>query len=191
MSNTKNLTIFAGVNGAGKSTLYYSEPHENLGVRLNSDEILHDNGWDWKDTAKQIQTGKILLNLQKECFDKGLSFNRETTLSSNEIFRTVCYAKEHGYCIHLRYIGVNSPEIAKERIANRIKLGGHGVSEGTIERRFVSSKENFAKIFPYCDTINVYDNSGAKIEMIACFKNGQLQKISNSCEWVDELLSKI
>ncbi len=188
MSNTKSLTIFAGVNGAGKSTLYYSERHDNLGVRLNSDEILHAEGWDWKDTAKQIQAGKKLLALQKECFEKGVSFNRETTLSSKEIFNTVLFAKEQGYTVHLRYIGVSSPNIAKQRIAQRIQRGGHGVSEGTIERRFISSKETFVKIFPYCDTVNIYDNSGDKIEIIACYKNGQLQKTSTHCKWVDELI---
>lgn len=191
MNNTKSLTIFAGVNGAGKSTLYYSEQHENLGIRLNSDEILHSEGWNWKDIAKQIQAGKKLLSMQKECFEKGLSFNRETTLSSKEIFNTVLFAKEQGYTIHLRYIGVNSPEIAKQRIAQRIQRGGHGVSEGTIERRFFSSKENFVKIFPYCDTVNIYDNSGSKIEIIACYKNGQLQKTSTPCEWVEELIQLI
>ncbi len=191
MSTIKSLTIFAGVNGAGKSTLYYSEQNTTLGVRLNSDEILHAEAWDWRDTAKQLQAGKILLERQKECFAKGLSFNRETTLCSNEIFNTIRYAKEQGYSVHLRYVGVNSPEIAKERIALRIQRGGHGVSDGTIERRFISSKENFIKVFPYCDTVNLYDNSGSKIEMIAYLKDGTLQRTAKPCEWVEELIKAL
>ena len=48
MDSIKNLTIFAGVNGAGKSTLFYSENAGDLGIRLNSDEIIRANGLDWK-----------------------------------------------------------------------------------------------------------------------------------------------
>ena len=41
-------TIFAGVNGSGKSTLYNTPYiyHDNLGFRINSDEILVANGQD-------------------------------------------------------------------------------------------------------------------------------------------------
>ena len=67
MKAIKKFTIFAGVNGAGKSTLYNAEKDDNLGIRLNSDEILHDLGLDWKDPNAQILAGKKLLQKQKEC----------------------------------------------------------------------------------------------------------------------------
>ena len=44
MKSIKKFTIFAGVNGAGKSTLFSTEAEDNLGIRLNSDEILHSIG---------------------------------------------------------------------------------------------------------------------------------------------------
>lgn len=191
MDSTKNLTIFAGVNGAGKSTLFYSENAGNLGIRLNSDEIIRANGLDWKSTADQIYAGKVLLHLQADCFEKGISFNRETTLNSNEIFKTIRQAKDLGYRIHLRYIGVNNPEIAKQRVAKRVSLGGHGVSPETIDRRFQSSYENFLRIYPLCDTINIYDNSDKSIVLVAYCKNGKVTRNSVPCLWVDSLLEKI
>ena len=128
-----------GPNGAGKSTLFSTEAEDNLGIRLNSDEILHSLGLDWADSNAQILAGKQLLRLQKDCLEKGLSFNQETTLSGITILRTISQAKELGYSIHLRYVGVESPEIAKERVRKRIELGGHGVTGETIERRFIKS----------------------------------------------------
>ena len=116
MKSIKKFTIFAGVNGAGKSTLFSTEAEDNLGIRLNSDEILHSLGLDWADSNAQILAGKQLLRLQKDCLEKGLSFNQETTLSGITILRTISQAKELGYSIHLRYVGVESPEIAKERV---------------------------------------------------------------------------
>ncbi len=186
MNGIKKFTIFAGINGAGKSTLYHSVKNDDLGVRLNSDEILHDAGWDWRDTAKQIEAGKRLLALQKECFEEGISLNRETTLSSNEIFRSVQRAKELGYQIYLHYVGVRMPEIAKERIAIRIQKGGHGVSEGTVDRRFKSSKENLIKLLPYCDSVKIFDNSGESLRLVACFIRGEWKRISD-CSWFEEI----
>lgn len=174
MKSIKKFTIFAGVNGAGKSTLFSTEAEDNLGIRLNSDEILHSLGLDWADSNAQILAGKQLLRLQKDCLEKGLSFNQETTLSGITILRTISQAKELGYSIHLRYVGVESPEIAKERVRKRIELGGHGVTGETIERRFIKSKENLLKIYPLCDTVIIYDNTISMIS-VATIINGKLE----------------
>ncbi len=189
MNTTKKFTIFAGVNGAGKSTLFYSEANRDLGIRLNSDEILHSLGLDWKDTSAQILAGKKLLQLQKECLSKGVSFNQETTLSGQSIFNAIKKAKELGYAIHLRYVGVANPEIAKQRVAQRIARGGHGVSEETLERRFSTSKENFLKIYPLCDSIILYDNT-EQMTCVASIKSNNLTLIQH-IDWVDELLGEL
>ena len=189
MKATKKFTIFAGVNGAGKSTLYYTEANRDLGIRLNSDEILHSLGLDWRDSSAQMLAGKTLLKLQKECLENGVSFNQETTLSGKTVFNAIKKAKELGYVIHLRYIGVETPEIAKARVEQRIARGGHGVSGGTIERRFKTSKENFLAVYPYCDSIIVYDNT-EQMTCVASIKNGKIN-LMKSVPWVNELLSLI
>ena len=189
MKATKKFTIFAGVNGAGKSTLFYSEANHDLGIRLNSDEILRSLGLDWKDMSAQILAGKKLLQLQKECLSNGVSFNQETTLSGQSIFNVIKKAKELGYAIHLRYVGVANPEIAKERVAKRIARGGHGVSDGTLERRFTASKENFIKIYPLCDSIIMYDNT-VQMTCVASINAGKITLIQH-IDWVDELLKEL
>ena len=191
MASIKTFTIFAGVNGAGKSTLFATDTAADLGVLLNTDEIVKGKGWDWKEPRAQIEAGKELLKLQKECLDKEVSFNQETTLSGISIIKCIEAAKAKGYKIHLRYVGVNSPEIAKERVAKRIALGGHGVSQETIDRRFLTSKENFKKVFPLCDTVNIYDNSGDGLVLVASYVKGKLNRTSSPCGWVDELLASI
>lgn len=182
----------AGINGAGKSTLFAINNSEDLGVRLNTDEMVKDAGKDWQASTAQIDAGKKLIRLQQECFDKGISLNRETTLNGLNIINSVIKAKELGYEIHLRYVGVDSPEIAKERVRKRITMGGHGVSDDTIDRRFPGAIENFKKIFPYCDTINIYDNSGVSMELVATYiGNGELKKNNIKCKWCDELIKQL
>ena len=187
MKATKKFTIFAGVNGAGKSTLFYSEANRDLGIRLNSDEILHSLGLDWKDASAQMLAGKSLLKLQKECLTNGVSFNQETTLSGKTILSAIKKAKELGYVIYLRYVGVATPEIAKQRVEQRIARGGHGVSGGTIERRFQTSKANFLTVYPYCDSIIIYDNT-EQMMCVAYIKDGKLELL-NDVPWVKDLLS--
>ncbi len=187
MKAIKKFTIFAGVNGAGKSTLYYTEANRDLGIRLNSDEILHSLGLDWRDSSAQMLAGKNLLKLQKECLENGVSFNQETTLSGKTILNAIKKAKELGYLIHLRYVGVATPEIAKERVKQRIARGGHGVSGGTIERRFKTSKENFLQVYRYCDSIIIYDNT-EQMTCVASIKNGELELMEN-IPWVNALLN--
>lgn len=63
MADSKVFTLFAGVNGAGKSTLFACDNSQNLGVRLNTDEIVRNAGADWRDTQAQVNAAKQLLLL--------------------------------------------------------------------------------------------------------------------------------
>lgn len=128
---------------------------------------------------------------QDEAFKKGLSINRETTLCGNNILKSVLRAKELGYLIDLRYVGVSDPEIAKRRVAKRISLGGHGVSEDSIERRFVSSAEGFVAVFKFCDRVSLYDNSGEVPVLVAYMINGKMIRTNYRFDWVEDLLGKI
>ena len=189
MASTKIFTLFAGVNGAGKSTLFSVDTAADLGVRLNTDEIVKERGWDWRDATAQLRAGRELLRRQKECLEKGVSFNQETTLSGVSILKAIQTAKAQGYLIRMRYVGVSSPEIAKERVAKRIAMGGHGVSGETIDRRYNASQENLKKVFPLCDTVNIYDNSGDGLALIASYVDGTWIRSGVSCLWADELIS--
>ncbi len=189
MNSIKKFTIFAGVNGAGKSTLFYLEKSSDLGIRLNCDEILSSLGLKWEEARAQILAGKKLLQLQRECIESGVSFNQETTLCGQSIFNAVKQAKEAGYTILLRYVGVETAEIAKERVRKRIESGGHGISDETIERRFVTSQENFLKIYPLCNDVIIYDNT-KQMQCAAMITNGKIA-VLRKIAWVNELLKKV
>ena len=189
MNSIKKFTIFAGVNGAGKSTLFYLEKSSDLGIRLNCDEILSSLGLKWEEPCAQILAGKKLLQLQRECIESGVSFNQETTLCGQSIFNAVKQAKEAGYTILLRYVGVETAEIAKERVRKRIESGGHGISDETIERRFVTSQENFLKIYPLCNDVIIYDNT-KQMQCAAMITNAKIE-ILRKIAWVNELLKKV
>ena len=147
----KVFYLFAGVNGAGKSTLYnLAMINKNIknSIRINTDEIVKEIG-DWKNNSDQIKAAKIAINLRNECFQYGKSFNEETTLTGKTIVR----AKELGYELQLFYVGINSPEIAKERIKNRVEKGGHDIKNDIVEKRYYESLKNLEEVILKFDKI--------------------------------------
>ena len=154
-----NCIIFAGVNGAGKTTLYKTMIlKDDLGKRINTDEIVMEIG-DWRNNQDQMRAGRIALNMRKECLEKMISFNQETTLTGKRILKAIEEIKEKGYTIYLYYIGLNSPEIAKERIKNRVLNGGHDIPKEVVEKRYYETLENLKKVVPLADYVRIYDNS--------------------------------
>ena len=196
----KKLTIFAGVNGAGKSTLYRTTSFmidnkiglinetalEFFGERINTDEIVEKIG-SWKNSIDQIQAGRIAIKMKESFFEKGVSFNQETTLTGNTILKTISEAKEKGYKVVLNYIGVESPEIAKERVKNRVLNGGHDIPEKVIEKRYYESIENLKKVIKLVDIGHIYDNTSHP-RAIFKIENGKLTNLEkNIPKWLESL----
>lgn len=167
----KKYVIFAGVNGAGKTTFYGTNPNISDLPRVNIDEIVRGFG-SWKNGADVMKAGRIALKLIDEYFEKGISFNQETTLCGKNILKNIERAKTAGYEIELHYVGVDSPETAVKRVADRVAKGGHGIPEEDIRRRYYQSLENLEKVIPLCDRIKIYDNTDI-FELIVSFVNGK------------------
>lgn len=172
MNEKKFFYIFAGVNGAGKSSLYKLTSSldniSNFGERINTDEIVNQIG-DWRNPKDQIMAARIALTKRKEYIEQGISFNQETTLTGNSILKAIEEAKKNGYKIIMSYVGVESPEIAKERVKIRVGKGGHDIPNEVIEKRYYESLKNLEKIAPLCDKLVIYDNSNFGKVHTRCF----------------------
>ena len=166
----------AGVNGAGKSTFYSSDFNLDVSEKINMDEVVREIG-NWRNSADVIQAGKIVVRRIKGYFDNGVSFSQETTLCGGSIMKNIQTAKRLGYSIELYYVGVNTVEIAKERVKYRVACGGHGIAEEDIERRYLESFQNLKKVLPLCDKAFIYDNTEV-FKIVALFENGNCIKQS-------------
>lgn len=189
MKEIKKYTIFAGVNGAGKSTLYKLFDGKDIGIRINSDEIINQNGWDWRNQTAQLKAMRVAVEKIRSCIEEGKSFNQETTLAGHSIIKTVKAAKEKGFYIEMYYVGLKSPELAIERVYNRVKEGGHGINEEDIRRRYDSSLSILKEIIPLCDYIKFFDNS-KKFETIALFNKGHIIEKKQS-NWLNPVIKDI
>lgn len=188
--NEKKYIIFAGVNGSGKSTLYTSII-ENFTCmeRVNSDEILKANKGDWRDIGEQARAMKEAVRRINHYLDAGISFNQETTLTGHNIINNIARAKERGYVVEMYYVGVENVDIAIKRVNERVKRGGHGISEDDIRRRYEKSLDNLKKVIPMCDKVAVYDNT-IDFERVALFKSGNPILVNNRCKWFKTLMKE-
>lgn len=73
----------------------------------------------------------------------------------------------------MNYIGVESIDIAKERVDIRASKGGHGIPDEAIERRYYDSLKNLLQVVNLCDEINVYDNTDI-FKLVGSIKNGNV-----------------
>lgn len=185
----KIFYLFAGVNGAGKSTLYNTESLDiNIKdtVRINTDEIVRKIG-NWKNDSDQIKAAKIAINLRNDCFQYGKSFNEETTLTGKTILKNIDKAKEQGYELQLFYVGLNSSDIAKERVKNRVEKGGHNIENDVIEKRYYESLKNLKKIISKFDKVYLYDNS-IKYKNIFLFSDNTILFKDKNITWSREAI---
>ncbi|MBQ9607897.1 MAG: zeta toxin family protein [Lachnospiraceae bacterium] len=183
----KKYILIAGVNGAGKSTLYQTLDSLKDMPRVNTDEIVKDFG-DWKNPADIMKAGKIAVKNIYKYFEEGITFNQETTLCGNSIIRNIEKAKTLGYKIEIHYVGVDSVQIAKERIAYRVAHGGHGIPDEDVERRYEESLKRLSQIIGLCDLIVMYDNTDS-FRRFAVYENGELHKLMDELpEWYKRIV---
>lgn len=165
----KTYTIIGGVNGVGKSSIsgVLSAENSDLGIIIDTDKITQELGGD------KIKGGKIAVKRIADCLNKGINFTQETTLSGVRTIKTIQKAKEADYFIRLYYVGVSSSEESVERIKNRVRKGGHNISDEDILRRYSKRFEDLSKVLPYCNEVRFFDNDNGFVE-VAEYKNGML-----------------
>lgn len=117
--------------------------------------------------------------MKKYILIAGITFNQETTLCGKSILRNVEEAKNRGYFIELHYIGVENVSIAKMRVAERVKQGGHGIPERDIEKIYLGTFQNLQVVLPLCDLASLYDNT-IEFRRFAIYKNGKMARISHN-----------
>ena len=185
----KNLYIISGCNGAGKTTASYSVLPKLLDCKqfVNADEIAKGLS-PFCPESVAIQAGKLMLLRIDELLASDETFSIETTLATRSYSELVKRAQEKGYKVTLLYFWLNSPELAVERVARRVREGGHNIPKDVIYRRYKKGLKNLFNIFiPIVDSWMIVDNGVEPREIIAkgtknemkTFNDFKLDKIKN------------
>lgn len=150
--------IIAGPNGSGKSTCAELLLEASM-TFINADVIAQELGGEDTPNA-DLKAGRVLLERLSVLEEGRDDFALETTLSTRKLEGRVERLKTSGYEVHLLFLWLPSDDLAVERVAARVRAGGHFVPEPTIRRRFASGLRLFFNVFqPLVDTWRLYDNS--------------------------------
>ena len=173
---SKQLYIIAGCNGAGKTTASFTILPEVLDCKefINADEIAKGLS-PFQPESVAMQAGRIMLARMDELLQKGETFAFETTLATKSYKQKIEWAQANGYEVTLLFFWLDSPNMAKKRVAQRVAEGGHSIPSETIERRYYNGIANlFAIYIDMVDICYIFDNSeGERTPIAKKYKGGK------------------
>ena len=182
MPNLSKLYIIAGCNGAGKTTASFTILPEVLGCKefINADEIAKGLS-PFQPESVAMQAGRIMLARMDELLQKGETFAFETTLATKSYKQKIEWAQANDYEVTLLFFWLDSPNMAKKRVAQRVAEGGHSIPSETIERRYHNGIANlFAIYIDMVDICYIFDNSEGERTPIAKKYKGEKEIIYNT-----------
>jgi predicted ABC-type ATPase len=183
--NHPNVVIMAGPNGAGKSTL--SEPllAGTLGIRhyVNADTLARGLS-AFNADEMEVEAGKIMLEHLHDLAEQRANFAFETTLASRTFAPWIAKLKTTGYQFHLFYVWVPSADVSVERVRKRVILGGHGVPEETIRRRYQRGLDNFFRLYrPLAESWEFYENDNRRRPRLIALGSGTIELCDDAELW--------
>ena len=164
-----SIVILAGPNGAGKSTAAPELLQGELAVNefVNADVIARGLSAFDPDGAA-IAAGRVMLRRLDELARLRETFAFETTLASRSFAPWLRDLRSSGYAVHLFFLWLSSPELAVQRVANRVRSGGHDVPADTIRRRYRGGLRNFFSLYqPIVSSWAVYNCSNPRSQLVA------------------------
>lgn len=161
-------TIIAGPNGAGKTTfaLEYLPEVANCSRFINADLIAAGLS-PLAPERELIAASRIFLNEIEEAVQRREGFAFETTLAGRSYLKLIKRMKAEGWQVELVYLALPSVQMSKQRVAERVKHGGHNIPVKDIERRFARSLRNLLQDFSGAvDVCTCFMNTGKEPEII-------------------------
>jgi predicted ABC-type ATPase len=153
--------IIAGPNGAGKTTFAREFLLRETGVIhfVNADLIAGGLSPLRPELAAR-QAGRLVLTELTRLAKARKDFAFESTLSGRTYLRLLTGWKAAGYQITIVFLSLTSPQLALQRIASRVRQGGHDIPRADVLRRFQRSWDNYHMLYrPLAHAWSVYDNS--------------------------------
>lgn len=107
------------------------------------------NALAWRIGVRQLQ----------KAIDRRQDYFLETTLGGKTITRLLEVALDAGMEVRIWYVGLETPQHHIDRVAARVRAGGHDIPEDAIRKRFDESRRNVLRLLPRLAELKVFDNS--------------------------------
>jgi len=186
------VVVLAGPNGAGKTTSAAQLLLGALKVHefVNADTIAQGLS-AFAQERVAFEAGRIMLTRLKELATARASFAFETTLATRSYAPWLAELRTAGYRVHLVFLWLPNADVAVARVTARVRLGGHGVPEATVRRRYESGLANFFDLYmPLADNWRIIDNgTNGRPRLVAVGRIGRDARIKDPQRWQSILSS--
>jgi predicted ABC-type ATPase len=186
----KRLDLVIGPNGAGKSTFIAVTlaPLLARSAVVNADEIARQR-WPEDPAAHSYEAARIAAATRSTLITRGRSFIAETVFSHPSKLELLTEAQAAGYIVAVHAVLIPE-DLAVQRVAYRVRAGGHSVPEGKIRERNRRLWGLVATALARGDISTVYDNSRlAGPRIVAQLAGGEIIGSPSWPSWAPEPLT--
>lgn len=132
---------------------------------------------------QNFRASELMLERMQKLLDERKTFSFETTLAARSYARRIPKWQANGYQVFLFFLWLPSEELAIERVANRVRQGGHDIPIPSIRQRYQRGLSNFRSLYrPFVDGWLLLDGSQFPPIEVAR-QEEQSQVISDSMLW--------
>ena len=75
--------------------------------------------------------------------------------------RFLVECQSNGYTVRLVFVGLQSADLSRGRVMERVEAGGHDVPDDKIESRFPRTFSNLSQALRFVDATLLFDNSSS------------------------------
>ncbi len=161
-TQSPSVIVLGGPNGAGKSTSAPFVLRDTARVHefVNAD-IIAQGLSGYSPSTSAIKAGRLMLAKLRDLAASRVDLAFETTLATRGFAPWLTSLQASGYCFHLVFFWLPSPEVALARVKMRVQNGGHNIPDDVVRRRYYRGLTNFCRLYaPLADSWTVFDNSG-------------------------------
>ncbi len=170
-----NLYVLAGPNGAGKSTFarLFLPDYADCKEFVNADLIAAGLS-PFNPEGLALQAGRLMLERIEALAQAGEDFGFETTLAGRSWLPALHRLRRMGYRLHLFFLWIPTPELAIDRVQERVRSGGHSIPDEVVRRRFGRGLRNFFQVYaPVMDAWLIFDSSRMPANLVVFWVAGQ------------------
>ncbi len=182
--------IIAGPNGSGKTTFARDFLPKVAGVSnfINADLIAAGLS-PFAPEKQLLKASRIFLQQLDASIEAKENFSFETTLSGRGYLKLINQLQQSGWRVELVYLALPSVELSSQRVAERVKHGGHGIPEQDLLRRFPKSLKNLLQEYSIVvDHCICMMNQGGTPELV--FENFRNDRVVHQQQLLDKLIKE-